>query len=110
MKKKPYRSRIAKEVHTSAKGLHRIGLLSKKEMDRFDVLCKPIPAYTAKQIKAIRKKYNLSQIALAKVINASISTVCKWEIGLKHPCGTSLKVLDILNKKGLGGLNSNVAN
>jgi len=40
--KKP--SRILKEAHEIAKGLHRMGLIDKQKMRKYDVLClKPTP-------------------------------------------------------------------
>jgi putative transcriptional regulator len=38
---------------------------------------------------------------LAAVLNTSLSTVQKWEIGEKHPSGSSLKLLNLLERKGL---------
>jgi putative transcriptional regulator len=41
---------------------------------------------------------------LAAVLNTSLSTVRQWEIGDKHPSGPSLKLLDLLDRKGLDSL------
>jgi putative transcriptional regulator len=38
------------------------------------------------------------------VLNTSLSTIQKWEIGDKHPSGPSLKLLSILDRKGLEAL------
>jgi putative transcriptional regulator len=96
------RSRILETVHASAKGLHQIGLIDKRKMEKFDLLClKEIPSYSPGKIKSLRKKYQLSQAVLAAVINTSLSTVQKLEMGDKHPSGPSLKLLNILEKKGL---------
>jgi putative transcriptional regulator len=38
---------------------------------------------------------------LASVLNTSTSTVRKWEIGDKQPSGPSLKLLNLLERKGL---------
>jgi putative transcriptional regulator len=46
----------------------------------------------------------LSQAVLTSVLNTSISTVRKWEIGDKHPSGPSLKLLNLLDRKGLEAL------
>ena len=43
----------------------------------------------------------MSQAVLASILNTSLSTVRKWEIGEKHPSGPSLKLLDLLERKGL---------
>ena len=41
---------------------------------------------------------------LAAVLNTSLSTVIKWEIDEKHPSGPSLKLLSILDRKGIEAL------
>ncbi len=38
---------------------------------------------------------------MASVLNTSVSTVRKWEQGDKQPSGPSLKLLDLLDRKGL---------
>jgi putative transcriptional regulator len=35
------------------------------------------------------------------VLNTSVSTVQKWEIGEKRPSGPSLKLLDVIHRKGI---------
>jgi putative transcriptional regulator len=95
-------SKILEAVHESVKGLHEIGLIDKITMKEFNLLClKKVPDYSASKIKLLRKRYHISQAVLAAVINTSISTVQKWEIGEKHPSGPSLKLLNILDKQGL---------
>ncbi|WP_408033533.1 helix-turn-helix domain-containing protein [Tepidimonas charontis] len=38
---------------------------------------------------------------LAAVLNTSLSTVQKWEVGDKKPSGPSLKLLNLIERKGL---------
>jgi len=97
------KSRILTEVHEAAKGLYDIGLIDKRKMEKYDLLClnKPVPDYSPRAIKKLRSKYRISQAVLAKVINASPSTVRQWEIGEKHPSGPSLKLLNILDTRGI---------
>jgi putative transcriptional regulator len=52
----------------------------------------------------LRKRLRISQVVLASVLNTSASTVRKWEGGEKHPSGPSLKLLNILDRKGLEGV------
>jgi len=59
-----------------------------------------LPEYTSEQIKSLRERYHISQSVLATVLNTSLSTIQKWEIGEKHPGGQSLKLLNILDRKG----------
>ena len=37
----------------------------------------------------------------AALLNTSVSTIQKWEIGQKRPTGTALKLLHLVQKKGL---------
>jgi putative transcriptional regulator len=76
-----------------------------RRMRQFDALClDPIAAYTSESIRALRERYQLSQTVLASVLNTSPSTVRQWEIGAKHPSGPSLKLLNLLDRKGLDAL------
>ena len=99
------KSPIFEAVHETASDLHRLGFIDKRKMRKFDVLClDPIPAYDSEKIRALRAHLQLSQAVLASVLNTSISTVRKWEIGDKHPSGPSLKLLNLLDRKGLEAL------
>ena len=85
-----------------ADDLHHFGFIDKKKMRKIEALClTPVPDYTGERIKAIRSQYKISQAVLASVLNISLSSVRQWEIGEKHPCGPSLKLLDLLERKGL---------
>lgn len=96
------KSRILESVHETATDLHRLGFIDKRKQQKFNALClEPIPDYDSEKIRALRKQLNLSQAVLASVLNTSPSTVRKWEIGEKHPSGPSLKLLNLLDRKGL---------
>lgn len=98
-------SRILEAVHDTAGDLHRAGFIDMRRMRHFDVLClDPIAAYSSESIRALRERYQLSQAVLASVLNTSPSTVRQWEIGAKHPSGPSLKLLNLLDRKGLDAL------
>ncbi len=101
-KKSKAKSLIFKAVHETASDLHRLGFIDKRKMRKFNVLClDPIPAYDCEKIRALRDHLQLSQAVLASVLNTSLSTVRKWEVGDKHPSGPSLKLLNLLDRKGL---------
>ena len=71
-------------------------------MREFDALClPPIKDYSAQQIKRLRLRYKASQAVFAAYLNTSPSTVQKWEQGQKHPNGPSLKLLNLVDRKGL---------
>ena len=99
------RSRILGAVHHTARDLHAAGFIDKRRMREYDALClAAIPDYPKKRIRNLRKRYRLSQAVLAAVLNTSLSTVRQWEIGEKRPSGPSLKLLDLLDCKGLEAL------
>ena len=98
-------SRIAKEIHKTAKGLHDAGVMDATTMREFDALClAPVKKMTARQIKQVRIKSHVSQPVFAAYLNLSASTVQKWERGDKEPSAPSLKLLKIVSEKGLGAL------
>lgn len=93
---------ILEVVHESAKGLHEAGVMNDVTMREFDALCLPkIKQFTARQIKQLRVKNKASQGVFAAYLNISKSTVQKWEQGQKHPNGPSLKLLNLVDRKGL---------
>ena len=96
------KSRILEAVHETAGDFHRLGFIDKRKMNKFDVLCiGSVPNYDSEQIRAMRENLKLSQSVLAAVLNTSVSTIRKWELGDKHPSGPSLKLLNLLERKGL---------
>lgn len=100
-KAKP-KSRILAEVHETAKGMQEIGLISKRRMQEFDALCDlSVKELTPRQIKKLREDACVSQAVFAAILNTSVSAVQKWEIGDKKPSGPSLKLLSLIQRKGL---------
>lgn len=95
-------SKILAAVHATAKGLHEAGAIDQVTMREFDTLCiTPIPPLRPTQIKRIREDSRVSQAVFAALLNTSVSTVQKWEIGQKRPTGTALKLLHLVQKRGL---------
>lgn len=95
-------SRIHEEMHEIARGLHRIGLIDKRRMREFDTLCGlDVEPFPPQRIKSLRETLQVSQAVLAALINTNVSTVQKWEIGEKKPSGPSLKLLNLIERKGM---------
>lgn len=95
-------SRLLASIHETAKDLQEGGFIDLRRMREYDALClKPIEPFTKEQIVELRTRFNISQAVLASVLNTSLSTVRQWEAGLKRPSGPSLKLLDLLGRKGL---------
>lgn len=104
---KKARKSILKAVHETAKGLHDIGLMDAVTMHEFDSLClSPAHAISPQGIKKIRLREKVSQPVFALYLNVSPSTVKKWETGEKHPNGAALRLLNIIECKGLAIINS----
>ncbi|PAU87570.1 transcriptional regulator [Pseudomonas sp. WN033] len=96
---------ILDTIHESVQELHDAGVMKDVTLREFDALCLPqLETYTPAQIKRIRQKNRASQAVFAAYLNISPSTVQKWEIGGKKPNGPSLKLLNLVDKKGLEAL------
>ena len=103
MKSKPkFKSDAFEAIHSTAQGLHRVGVIDKATMREFDDSCLTTPpAIAAKAIKRIREGAHVSQPVFARYLNTSESTVQKWEAGTKRPSGMALKLLAVVEKHGL---------
>ena len=96
---------IAKSLTSVIEDLHKDGIVDEITMREIHTLCLPdVKEYTAKRIIELRKKIRLSQAAFASVVNVSPSTVQKWERGVKKPAGSSKRLFDIIERKGLEGI------
>lgn len=96
------KSPILEAVHDTAQGLHKAGVMDMITLREFDQLClQPIQPLQAAQIRHIRESSCVSQAVFARLLNTSLSTVQKWEIGQKKPTGTALKLLHLVQARGL---------
>ena len=78
MTNKPKQSKMLASIHEAAIGLHKVGFIDKRKMEKYNLLCRAsVPEYSPEKIKALRKRYDISQAVLAAVINISPSTVSK---------------------------------
>ena len=99
------KSRLRSEMHETARGLARAGAIDKQTRRDLDALClPPVRALSARQIRATANGSHMSQAVFAAVLNTSVSTVQKWEIGEKRPSGPSLKLLNVIERKGVEAL------
>lgn len=96
---------ITEVMHSTVKGLHKAGLVDRVTMAKFDALCLPtVRELTPAEIADLRERHNLSQAVFAHYLSIPTSTVQKWEQGQKKPSGPSLKLLNIVERKGLEAL------
>lgn len=102
---KQYRSNIMASIHETAEDLYEAGLMEKRTMREFDGLClTPISPLKPEEIRDIRERENVSQVVFANYLNVSKSIISQWERGEKRPSGTSLKLLSLVEKKGLSAI------
>lgn len=99
---KTYRSDALAAIHETADGLHNAGIIPKSTMREYDELClEPVRKLSPKDIRNIREKAHVSQAVFARYLNVTTGVISQWERGERSPAGTSLKLLTIVDKKGL---------
>lgn len=102
----PKKSRIIEEMNESLHALDRLGLMEPQEMATVEAMydAYKVPQYSAENVKSLRSRFDLTQVALASILNTSVSSVRQWEQGTKRPGGPSNKLLYLLDKKGMEAL------
>ncbi len=96
---------LRENLHDMAKDLYDAGVIDAKTMRRFDEKCLPkVKDLSPAQIKKLRLREKASQPLFVRHLNTSPSTVKQWEQGLKHPSGIALKLLNVVEQKGLAGI------
>jgi len=99
---KKYRSDAFAAIHETMEGLHEIGAIDKQTMREFDEAClTPVQVLTPDEIRAIRLHEHISQPVFARYLNVSKNLVSDWERGIKKPGGPALRLLTVIQKKGL---------
>ncbi|MGL5873897.1 MAG: helix-turn-helix domain-containing protein [Xenococcaceae cyanobacterium] len=74
-------------------------------MREFDETClTSIDPLTPEQINAIRERERVSQPVFARYLNVSKNLVSDWERGKKKPSGAALKLLCLVEKRGLNAI------
>jgi putative transcriptional regulator len=92
-------------VLESVEGLYRTGSVSEITLKEVKAMAlEEVKPYAPQAIARLRRKFKLSQAALARFINTSVYSVQKWEQGVKKPSGPALKLLHIIESKGLSAV------
>lgn len=100
-----YKSNVKAAIHEMASGLHEAGLIDKQTMRRFDESClTPVHEFTAEEIRRLREREEVSQSVFALYLNVSKDAVSQWERGAKRPAGSTLKLLSLVERKGLDAI------
>ena len=101
-RRKAKKNSMLEVAHEMAKGLYEADVIDAITMREFDALClPPVKELSPAEIKRLRLREKVSQPIFAKYLNTSTSTIKQWEQGGKHPRGTSLRLLNLIVKKGL---------
>jgi len=94
-------SRMIDEALETMRDLGKVGAVSKQTLRDFEALAVPPPDYNAEGIRVLRERLRVSQAVFAAYLNASLSTVQKWENGEKRPSGAALRLLSVIDRRGL---------
>ena len=99
---KQYRSEAYAAIHETIETLAEVGAVDKQTMREFDEAClAPVRVLGPDEIKSIRLRERVSQPVFARYLNVSKNLVSDWERGVKRPGGPALRLLAVIEKKGL---------
>nr|VFK13408.1 MAG: transcriptional regulator, XRE family [Candidatus Kentron sp. LPFa]VFK17514.1 MAG: transcriptional regulator, XRE family [Candidatus Kentron sp. LPFa]VFK32433.1 MAG: transcriptional regulator, XRE family [Candidatus Kentron sp. LPFa]VFK63135.1 MAG: transcriptional regulator, XRE family [Candidatus Kentron sp. UNK]VFK73022.1 MAG: transcriptional regulator, XRE family [Candidatus Kentron sp. UNK] len=100
-----YKSDALASLHRMMEDLHEVKSIDKQTMRYFDEGClTPIHDFTADEIRALRKREEVSQIVFARYLGVTKDSISQWERGRKRPIGSALKLLSIVESKGLAAI------
>jgi putative transcriptional regulator len=92
-------------IHESMGALRDIGAIDIQTMREFDEAClTPVQVLSPDQIKALRLRERISQPVFARYLNVSRNLVSDWERGVKRPGGPALRLLSVVQRKGLSAI------
>lgn len=99
---KQYRSDALASIHETMEALHEVGAISNQTMREFNDAClTPVEPLSPGAIRALREREHLSQPVFARYLNVSKNLVSDWERGVKRPGGPALRLLTVIEKKGI---------
>lgn len=99
---KKYRSDAFAAIHEPLEALHDARAINKQTMREFDAAClTPVEAISPDEIRLLRLREHISQPVFARYLNVSKNLVSDWERGVKKPGGPALRLLTVIQKKGL---------
>lgn len=102
MKNQQYQTEALASIHETMTSLYGVGAISKQTMKHFDEKClTPVHPLTPEEIRNLREREHISQSVFAHYLNVTTGLVSQWERGEKKPAGPSLKLLSLVEKKGI---------
>ena len=97
-----YRSDASAAIHETMEALHEAGAVNKQTMREFDAAClTPVEELSPEDIRLLRQREHISQPVFARYPNVSKNLISDWERGVKKPGGPALRLLTVIQKKGL---------
>ena len=98
-------SEILDIAHEMAQDLFKAGAMDEITMREIDALCLPPKRpIRPEDIRRIRTANHVSQAVFAAMLGTGKTTVQQWEKGSKKPSGPALRLLDLIDRKGLAAL------
>ncbi|MGD0232505.1 MAG: DNA-binding transcriptional regulator [Syntrophorhabdales bacterium] len=98
-------SEILDIAHEMAQDLFKAGAMDEITMREIDALCLPPKRpIRPEDIRRIRTANHVSQAVFAAMLGTGKTTVQQWERGNKKPSGPALRLLDLIDRKGLAAL------
>lgn len=95
-------SGVLDAAHAFARDLHDVGAIDDLTMRQIDLIClPPTREITPDDVKRIRAAARMSQPVFAAFLNVGRTTVAQWEQGRKKPAGSALRLLDLIDRKGI---------
>ncbi|TCP77421.1 putative transcriptional regulator [Rhizobium sp. PP-CC-2G-626] len=99
---KAYKSDAMASIHEMMEGFYESGIIDKQTMRQFDEGClTDVRPLTPEEIRSIREREKISQPVFARYLNVSKGLVSDWERGVKRPGGPALRLLTVVQKRGL---------
>lgn len=93
---------IAGAIDEMMRDAHDAGVVSRATLRTFDEAClAAAPVLAADEIRALREREHVSQPVFAAYLNVSRNLVSDWEPSVKRPGGPALRLLSIIQRKGL---------
>ncbi|ORM65472.1 transcriptional regulator [Pantoea rodasii] len=99
-----------KDIQEIANDFNEIGVVSDELKEKIDSRARlrelraALPVMqmmSGEAIKVLRERFGLSQAMLAAYVGMSVATIVKWERDEKKPNGAALRLLNIIERKGL---------
>ena len=99
------KSRLIESLREDLAMLQRAGAVSKVTLREFDNLAPGmVREFGPKEVKRLREALRFSQTVFALHLHTTASTIRKWEQGETQPRGPALKLLNLIERKGLDAI------